>query len=180
MGKGGIGQVSAPRGKGSIGPIRNLLSLALFAVAAVLFIIVGVMYFRDDQKDNGSAPTPVSIPGKAQLKNVFDALAAKDLDVEYARGAGPRFEALAPPAQGLIVNGLPLYVFIYEDPSLREEGTVDLTPEDLVPQPLVRGGSTPEASGAPHGVGNSNIYVVLLGGDEETIEKVDAAINGIP
>jgi len=178
--EGSINQVSVRRGKWSIGPVRNVLSLALFAVAAVLFIIVGVMYIRDERKGNEPAPTPASIPGKAQLKNVFDALAAQDLDVEYARGAGPRFAALSPPAQGLIVNGQPLYVFIFEDPALREEATTDLTLDDLIPTALVAGGSTPETSDAPHGIGGSNIYTVLLGGDEKTTTKVDAAIQGIP
>jgi hypothetical protein len=172
--------VSASRGKGSISSVRNLLSLALFGVAAVLFIIVGVMYFRDEKNGNQPAPTPASVPGEAQLKNVFDALAAQDLDVDYIRAAGPRFPAFSRPAQGLTVDGQPLYVFIYEDPALREEETANLTPEDLVPTSIGGGNSTPEASGTPHGVGASNVYAIMLGGDEDVIAKVDRAIQGIP
>jgi hypothetical protein len=152
----------------------------LFGVAAVLFIVVAVMYFREDDNNNRPAPTPASVPGKAQLKNVLDAVAAQDLEVDYIRAAGPTFPAFTRPAQGLTVNGQPLYVFIYESPELREEGTADLTPDDLVPESARGSDGTPAIEGTPHGVGASNVYAILFGGDEEMIAKVDAAIQGIP
>lgn len=181
----GYRRVSASRGTGrkrSIGPIRNLLSLALFGVAAVLFIVVAVMYIREDDNKNDAPPTPASIPGKAQLKNVFDALAAQDIKVDYIRGglnSTIRITDGTPPGQGLTVDGHPLYAFIFESPADRESQTSDFTEDDLVAAAIGVNG-TPVADGAPHSVGGSNIFAVVYGGDDDLNAKVDAAIKGIP
>jgi hypothetical protein len=168
--------VGTRRGKGPVSSTANVVSLVLFGLAAVLFIAVGVLYIRDEREKEQTPPPPSSVPGHAQLKNVVDALAAQDIDVDYSREPSPRFANLTPPGQGLTVDGNPLYVFIYEDPTIREDETASLGPADLT---AVDRNGTPVA-GDPHAAGGSNIYVVLFGGDADLAAKVDRAIQGIP
>jgi len=159
-----------------VSSVRNVVSLALFAVAAVLFIVVSVLYVRDERKKEETPPPPTSAPGHAQLINVADALRAQGIKVEFSREPGPRFENLTPPGQGLTADGKPLYVFIYEDPTIREDETAGLEPADLT---AVNRAGTP-VPGTPHGAGGSNVYVVLFGGDADLTAKVDRAIQGLP
>jgi hypothetical protein len=113
-----------------------------------------------------------------QLKNVLDALKTQGIDAGYAKeAAGARSDVLTPPGQGLTADGHPLYVFIYEDPTARDEETADLDAADLG---LVTLTGTPVDGGTPHAVGGSNVYVVLYGGDAALAAKVDRAIQGLP
>jgi hypothetical protein len=159
-----------------VSSVRNVVSLALFAVAAVLFITVAVLYVRDQRDKEKTPPPPTSEPGHAQLINVADALRAQGIKVEFIREPGPRFENLTPPGQGLTADGKPLYVFIYEDPTIREDETASLEPADLT---AINRAGTP-VPGTPHGAGESNVYVVLFGGDADLAAKVDRAIEGLP
>jgi hypothetical protein len=158
--------------------LRNWLSLALFALAAVLFLAVAVFYYRDKTDEKPTPPPPAAKPGHADLKGVFDAVKAQGVDVQYLRGinAGARSEALSQPGQGLSADGHPLYVFIYDDKTSREDETADLQPDDLT---ILLPNGTP-VPGAPHAVGGSNVYAVLLGGDADLAAKVDRAIQGLP
>jgi hypothetical protein len=169
--------VATRRESGSKRGIANWVSLALFGLAAALFVVVAVVYVRDRGKKDEVPPTPASVPGHAQTINVVNALKAQGIKADFSRGGGARIEALTPPGQGLTADGKPLYVFIYEDPATREEETADLAPTDLV---LVDVTGTPVAGGAPHAVGGSNVYAVLLGGDADLAAKVDRAIQGLP
>jgi hypothetical protein len=157
--------------------VANWLSLALFGVAAVLFVVVAVLYVRDRGNNSKVPPTPASVPGHAQSINVLNALKAQGVKADFSHGGGARMDALTPPGQGLTADGQPLYVFIYEDPATRAAETADLAPADLV---LVDVNGTPVAGGAPHAVGGSNVYAVLLGGDQALAAKVDRAIKGMP
>ncbi|MEA2528250.1 MAG: hypothetical protein QOF33_69 [Thermomicrobiales bacterium] len=162
--------------KGLASRTANRLSLALFALAAILFVAVAVLYVRDRQDKDQTPPPPPSQPGHAQLKNVVDALRAQGIETEVSREPSPQFAALTPPAQGLTADGNPLYVFIYDDPTIREDESGPLEAADLLPESAT--GTIP--SGEPHPVGGSNIYVVLFGGDAELAAKVDRAIQGLP
>ncbi len=169
-------EVGARRGKGPRSRIANWLSLALFALAAILFVAVAVLYVRDRDEKVQTPPPPTSQPGHAQLINVVDALRAQGIKTEISHDPSPRFAALTPPAQGLTADGKPLYVFIYDDPTIREDESDSLETADLVPESTT---GTP-LSGEPHAVGGSNVYVILFGGDAELAAKVDRAIQGLP
>jgi hypothetical protein len=167
--------VSTGRGKKPRSSTANVVSLALFGLAAILFIVVAVLYIRDERDKEETPPVPTAAPGRAQLINVVEALENEDIDVEVSRDPGPRFENLTPPGQGLTAGGNPLYVFIYEDTTIRDDETSSLEPADLT---AVDRNGTP-VPGTPHGVGHGNVFVVLFGGDDDLIAKVDTAINGI-
>jgi hypothetical protein len=168
--------VSTGRGTRPRSSTANVVSLALFGLAAILFVVVAVLYIRDRNKEDDFPPPPSVEAGKAQLVHVAEALEAQGIDVEYSKEPSPRFENLTPPGQGLVADGNPLYVFIYEEPTIRDDETSSLEPADLT---AVDRSGTP-VPGTPHGVGNSNVFVVLFGGDDDLIAKVDAAIQGIP
>lgn len=168
--------MSTGRAKRPRSSTANLLSLVLFGVAAVLFIAVAVLYVRDRRDEDKTPPPPTVEPGHAQFINVVEALEAQDIKVEISREAGPQFENLTPPGQGLTADGNPLYVFIYEDSTIRDDETSSLEPTDLAG---VNRQGTPVA-GTPHGVGKSNVYVILFGGDADLAKKVDTAIQGLP
>ena len=152
------------------------LSTALFAIAAVLFIVVAVLYARDRFQEEPTPPPPPSEPGRAQLVNVVQALRAHDLTVEYAR-QGVRIPELTAAGQGLVVNGTPLYVFLFENPATRETEVAEL---DLTSLTLLSTLGTPVTSGSLHTTQGSNVFAVLVGGSDDLIAKVDAAITALP
>lgn len=156
---------------------RNILSLMLFALAVILFVVVAVLYVQDRDKKEPTAPPPSSVPGHAQLKNVYDALKAQGIDVQYMKTGGARIEVLSAAGQGLTVAGHTLYVFLFDDPATRESETTDLDPADPGLETI-----TGDAIPAPnvHVISNSNVYAVLLGDSPDLIAKVDSAIQGMP
>lgn len=172
----GVGGVSTRRGSRPRSAIANWVSLALFGLAAVLFVVVAVLYVRDRGSGAKLPPTPASVPGKAQSINVLNALKVQGIKAGFS-GGGARSDALSPPGQALTADGHPLYVFIYEDPASREAETAGL---DVASLDLLDIRGSPVAGGAPHAVGGSNVYAVLLGGDQALAAKVDRAIQGLP
>jgi hypothetical protein len=160
---------------GSRRSARNVLSLALFGLAAVIFVVVAVLYVRDRRAEDRTPPPPSLEAGHAELKNVHDVLQAQGLDVKYTpHGATIPF---LPPGQGLTVDGQPLYVFIFDDPADREDQTADLDPATVV---LTTPSGTPIPDGPPHLVAGSNVLVALVGGSDDVTAKVDRAIEGLP
>lgn len=152
------------------------LSYALFALSAALFIAVGVMWYRDDDKDN-QAPPPPSTPGANQAINVKDALEAEGLTVSFAPGGG-RSNELSIAGQLLEVDGAQLYVFIYpQGVAQREADTSEIDPADMV---IVNTRGTPVASEPPRVFIGSNVVTVMYGGDDDLAGKVQRAIEGLP
>lgn len=153
-----------------------MLSTALFAVAAILFAVVAVLYVQEWREGEKTPPPPPSIPGQAEIKNVVDALQAEGLTVEYLR-QGARAPELSAPGQGLTVDGVPLYVFIYENPGAREEESVEIDAATLV---LLTTTGTPVPGGPFRIAEGSNVLAVLTGGSDEVAAKVARAIASLP
>jgi hypothetical protein len=148
----------------------------MFGAAAILLVVVGVMYYRDRQKQDETPPPPVASPGGNQLINVVEALRAQGLKTEILPRTA-RADELSEVAQGLTVDGAPLYVFLYPDTAGREGESKGLDPATLA----VRSASgTPVATGTPHVISHSNVIAALYGGSSQVAGKVDAAINGLP
>lgn len=121
-------------------------------------------------------PTPQSVPGQADLKNVHDAIAAQGANVEYGRQT-VRSAGLTPVGQQLIVEGAPVYVFIFASPEEREEqvGVIDLDAVEI---------ST--ASGADAATGDlvayqgSNILTISDGAPQDVQAMIDAGVQSLP
>jgi hypothetical protein len=163
--------VQKPKSSGT----RNLLSTLLFVLAAVLLAVAAYVYIQD-RRDNDSPPPPPSIPGQAQLANVRDVLASEGLDVEYGR-EGARIEGFNPAGQQLIVEGEPVFVFIFRDPEAREAATAKL---DQVAIGLTDSFGDPVTE-EPVSIGQgSNVVTVLVGADPDLQASIDAALATLP
>jgi hypothetical protein len=157
-------------------PVRRWISNLLFVVAAVLFVYVGYAYYQERQDDNGSVPTPQSVPGQAQLKNVHDAIADQGTSVDYGRTT-VRIEGITPVGQELTVEGVPVYVFIFESPDARSEQTAGLSADAIeIKTPSGADAATGELSLAE----GSNILTVSDGADQELQEKIAAGVQSLP
>jgi hypothetical protein len=154
----------------------NTLSLALFGLAALLLIVVAVLYVRDRHTTPGTQVPPTARPGQAELKNVVDALRTQGINVGYSQN-GARIPFLSPPGQALTADGSPLYVFIFEDPADLGNQMTDFDPTN---PGLVNMRGTPVTGGPPHVVTGSNILAVLIGGSADLAARVDRAIKGLP
>ncbi len=148
----------------------------LFALAGVLFVIVAVLYVRDQLEDDPTPPPPPHEPGRAQLVNVVEALRDEGLKVEYAR-QGVRIPGLGAAGQGLTVEGTPLYVFLFDSPETRESEVGALGDDDLI---LLSTQGTPVSAGPLRAVQGSNVFAVLVGGSDDLFARVDAAIARLP
>ncbi len=154
---------------------RTFVSWILFGIAAVLFVVVAFLYIRD-RRDEQPLPTPPHIAGRNEMINVKQALEAKGLTVKFAPG-GARSTALSEAGQVLDIGGATAYVFVYATAAERE---TDSTSLDLAKQPLLDVRGTPVAGGPPKVFSGSNILLLLFGGDDATVAKVESAVRGLP
>lgn len=162
--------------------IRRWISNLLFIVAAVLFAYVAYAYYQERQDGGGAVPTPPSVPGQAQLKNVRDAFANQGATVDYGQQTvrlenTPPVGAQFPVGQQLIVEGVPAYVFIFESPAARSEQTADLSVETVE---LKTPSGADAATGALALSEGSNVLVVSDGASEDVQKMIDAGVQSLP
>jgi hypothetical protein len=152
----------------------NLLS-NLFAVAAVAFaILAAILYLRGSRIAAPVAPTAAQ--GGNQIVNVTEALEAQELTVELPPGLFIPRGALAVPGQGIEINGLPAFIFLYPNAQAATADAAGADPNQVVPDRLA---GTPAPPGERRLARGSNVIVLLVGGDEETWQKVEAAVASL-
>ena len=145
-------------------------------IAALLFIYVAYAYYQERTNDPGPIPTPPSVAGKAELKNVRDAIAAQGATVDYGRQT-VRIAEVTPVGQQLTVEGAPVYVFIFESPEDRAAQTDGLSIDTLeIKTPF----GANAASGQLAISAGSNVLVVSDGAPEAVQEKIDAGVTSLP
>lgn len=155
---------------------RRWISNLLFVVAAALFVYVAYAYYQERSDNNDQVPTPQVVAGKAELKNVRDAIANQGATVEYGKQT-VRIDGITPVGQQLTVEGSPIYVFIFESPDDRTKQTDGLSADTIELK-------TP--SGADAATGDlaisqgSNILVVSDGATRSDQQKIDAGIQSLP
>jgi len=156
--------------------VRRWISNLLFVVAAALFIYVAYAWYQERNGGSTQVPTPQSVPGQAEVKHVRDAIAAQGATVDYGRQT-VRVDGLSPVGQQLTVDGVSVYVFIFESPEDRTEqaGEISLDAIEL---------TTP--SGADAATGNlavsegSNVVTISDGAPEDVQAKIDAGVQSLP
>ncbi len=157
-------------------PLRRWISNILFIVAAGLFAYVAYAWYQERNDDSTQIPTPQSEPGHAELKNVHDAIAAQGLNVEYGRQT-VRVDGLTPVGQQLMVEGTPVYVFIFESPDVRTEQAGELSVDTLEIK-------TPSGADAATGdlalSDGSNVLVISDGAPDDVQAKIDAGVQSLP
>jgi hypothetical protein len=155
---------------------RSNTASNLFALAAVVFgVLALILYFRNP--GGGIAPVPVATPGGNQLVNVTDALRSQGLDVEQPRGLFIPRGALDVPGQGVEIEGMPAYIFLYPDAETAQSAAAGVDAVDVVP---TRPAGTPTPDGEARMTQGSNVIVLLAGGSSETWQKVEAAVASLP
>ena len=157
-------------------PRRSNLLSNLFAVAAVAFGIVAiVLYIRNP--GGGVAPIPTPAPGGNEFVNVTEALQAQGLGIELPQGLFIPVGPLDVPGQGVRIDGWPGFIFRYPDAAAARADAENADPGAIVPARL---GGTPTPEGARRLTQNSNVIVLLVGGSEETWQKVETAVASLP
>lgn len=156
--------------------LRRWVSNILFIVAAVLFAYVAFAWYQERNDATPQIPTPQSEPGHAELKNVHDAIAAQGTTVEYGRQT-VRAEGLTPVGQQLMVEGVPVYVFLFESSDVRIEQASGISLDTIEIK-------TP--SGADAATGDlavsegSNVLVISDGAADDVQAKIDAGVQSLP
>lgn len=148
-------------------------------VLALILIASGILYYRQQNDEETLPRRPTSPAGSLEVIDVSDALQQQDLKVQVAP-RGVRSNLLSVPGQQLIVDGAPLYVFVYDTVSARESEweIARSNPSGVLPARTPFG--TPIAQGKTHIAAGSNVIVALTGGSTTIAEKVDRAIDGLP
>lgn len=158
------------------GSRRNLLSLALFALSAVLFAAVAIVLYQGRGDNAGSMAPPASTPGHNEAIHVKQALEANGLKVVFAPGGG-RSNELSVAGQLFEVDGAQLYVFIY--PGGVTQRADDSSDVELTAMTVVNTRGTPVAGGPPRVFTGSNVVGVLYGATDEIAGKVRKSIEGL-
>jgi hypothetical protein len=151
----------------------------IFAVAAVAVLGYGIWQSRSDGNTDDSNPPPAATPGAYRFIDVVNVIKAEDLEVEIIRSSF-RSPQLSVPGQGVEVDGVPVYLFIYPGQAAveaREADSKELDPRTIV---VTTVSGTPAAEGEPHIVSNSNVIAIVPSDSQELIDKVDDAIQGLP
>ncbi len=162
--------------KTPVGRGRNTVSNIL-ALAAVVFAIVAVvLYVRGNGPGSGIAPIPTAAPGGNQIVNVTEALKAQGLSVEQPPGLFVPRGALSVPGQGVKIDGNLGFVFLYESADAAQRDVADVDPEEVVPD---RVGGQPVPHEVRRLVRGSNVVVLMIGGNDATWQKVEAAVAGL-
>jgi hypothetical protein len=152
---------------------RPWLAYLLFLFAIGLFAAAGWMYLRENDP-------PIAVPtaeaGHNEMKDVMLAFENAGLNAEYGRTAD-RALGLTEVAQNIVVDGTPVYIFIYPDADQRIRDQERLDPTALQ---IVNTRGTPTAQGTPHVSGGSNVLIVTYNTDPEFTESLDAAVTTLP
>jgi hypothetical protein len=169
--------VTETSSKEAAGKRKGNLASNLFALAAVVFAVIAVVLYLRDSQGGGIAPVPTAVAGGNQIVNVTGALKAQGLDVQQPPGRFIPVGAFDVPGQGIEINGLPAFVFLFPDAAAAKQAAETADPAGIVPNQL---GGTPVPPGERRLVQHSNVVVLLAGGDEETWQKIVAAVDGLP
>ena len=156
--------------------VRRWISNLLFVVAAALFVYVAYAWYQERNDASTQVPTPQSVPGQAEVKNVRDAIASQGATVEYGRQT-VRVEGLSPVGQQLTVDGVSVYVFIFESPEDRAEQTGEL---DFAAIELKTPSGADAATGDLVVAEGSNVLTISDGAPEDVQAKIDAGVQSLP
>lgn len=155
---------------------RNLVS-NLLAVAAVIFAIIAIVLYAQGSRTGGIAPIPTPAAGALQIVNVTEALKAQGVDVKQPPGLFIPATKLGTPGQGIEIDGVPAFVFLFTSEVDARQALEDIDPESLVPARLE---GTRVPSGQRHLVRGRDVAILVVGGDETLWHKVDDAVASLP
>jgi hypothetical protein len=121
-------------------------------------------------------PGTPDVPSRHLLASVIDALSAQGLSVQQPPGVFVPRGAFSVPGQGVQIDGLLAYVFIYPDADTAAQDARQVT---LSTASLELGPGTPTPLNDLHMTQGSNVIVVLIGGSTEIWERIRTAIASL-
>jgi hypothetical protein len=149
----------------------------LMLVSVALLVVVAVLFFRDRNQSSEPVP-PTAVPGRNQAIDVLNALRANDLDAEFGtQGSDVRSAMLERPGQTVELPDGTVYIFIYPDFGARDDATLDVLIEDVDLTDV--GGNEIELTDDAYLFTNSNVAVVVISPDTETVGKVEEAVASL-
>jgi len=155
---------------------QSIISTVLLAISAALLIAVAVIYVRD-RNSPGEPTPPTPVPGHNQAIDVLDAFRAQKLSAEFGvQGTDVRSTMLERPGQMIKIGSARAYVFIYPDVGSQEQATLDVLPEDV---DLVDINGKDVQYNSIDLFAGSNVAVVLVDADQQTADRVKAAVEGL-
>lgn len=150
----------------------NWISI-FFAGLAVILFAIALWLARPLLPGGNVVVAPTAIAGSLQAVHVTNALTAQGLTVEQNQGFIPR-GVFSVPGQGVTVDGVPLYIFIFPD---AEQPAAELTTADTA---ALGPRGTPVAGVEPAIFSRDNIIVALFDAPDDVRTKVEQAISGLP
>ena len=158
---------------------RSTLSALLLAAAVGLFALAALLWYRGRGDGETDPPVPVAAPGKNELVHVTSALDAQGVDVETLPGTGAvRSKMLEGVGQPLTLDGVAAYAFVYQpDAAARDEATLDVLPGEI---DLEDNAGDPVEPGELQLVVGSNVALVLVGADDDLLDRATAALGSLP
>jgi hypothetical protein len=150
----------------------NWISVLFGLLAVVLFAAAIIMAWPLFTGGN-QAPRPEATAGRLEAVHVTDALAGQGLAVEQNQGFIPA-GAFSVPGQGVTVDGVPLFIFIFRDADTPAAELADIDAASIGPR------GTPIAGTVPELLSHGNIVVALFDAPEDVRSKVEQALAGLP
>ena len=161
------------------------LSNILFALMVVAAGVVAYLYFVEDRFFQEGPEPPACEQGRNELICVIQALKAQALDrVEPGRYTATANQ-LSQPGQVIEINEINAFLFIYPNATgdqavaARETDATDLDAETL--QITARISERPLNEGEDiHIYQQSNVILIVVGGSDDELAKIEAALETLP
>jgi hypothetical protein len=162
----------------------HILSTLLFLIAIGFAAVAVYLYWDETQNDKNDPTPPPAAPGEYTLAQVKTALDDQGLDTEFGRSNGHADQIPGVPGQAIKANGNDVYIYIFSGPTgdAAVQAAADAFAQiDASTINVLRQSGDEVGEQLPkHIFQGSNIVAVMVGGDDDDVQKVQAAIEGLP
>ena len=156
----------------------------MFLTAIGFALIAVYLYWNETNNDVADPTPPAADPGLYTLAQVKTAFDEQDLTTEFGRDTADTEQIPGIRGQPITVNGADVYVFVFsgdDGPSSVTLAEEAFATTDEATIALVRRSTDEIGADLPKRiVQGSNIIAVMVGGEDDDFEKVQAAIEGLP
>lgn len=163
------------------------LSNMLFALVLIAAAVVAYLYFFDDRFFNEGPRDPACETGRNELVCVNNALVEAGLDDAHLGRYTATANQLTPPGQVIEVDDINVFLFVYSAPSDNHDDAVaarEADAENLNMDTLEITSRTAERplseEGEIHVYQHSNVILIVVGGSDDQLEKIEQAIESLP
>jgi len=163
----------------------HILSTLLFITAIAFAGLAVYLYWNEQEKDDNEPTPPPAVSGEYNLAQVKAALDEAGLSTDFGRNTVHANQIdQTVPGQTMKVNGNDVAVFIFSQnqsgigPIEQAEAAYAEIDESTITLSRTSGDEV-GANEPKHVFQGSNIILVMVGGSDEDVEEVRAAIEGL-